>query len=134
TFTNGSGFRTPGVPEDLSGETPAAIHETSLLFAATYSFQIGAWDAFVRGDYQYEDEIQAIQNIDPNIASREVNLLNLSLGIQHPNRWSATLWGRNVTDDEYLQGGFPDVLVPGTFQGYLNQPRTYGLTVRKAFD
>ncbi|MEM1232219.1 MAG: TonB-dependent receptor, partial [Pseudomonadota bacterium] len=47
TFTNGSGFRTPGVPEDLSGETPAAIHETSLLFAATYSFQIGAWDAFV---------------------------------------------------------------------------------------
>lgn len=132
-FTTGSGFTTPGVPEDLSGETPAGIHETSLLFAATYNFSLGDWDAFVRGDYQYEDDIQVAQNIDPDLASREVGLLNLSVGARHSNGWSVLVWGRNVTDDEYLQGGFPDVLTPGTFQGYLNQPRTYGLTVRKDF-
>ena len=132
-FTNGNGFLNPGNPEDLSGETPAAIHETSLSLAATYRFTIGDWNGFVRGDYQYEDEIQAIQNIDPALASREVKLLNLSVGVTSPGGYSLRLWGRNVTDDEYLQGAFPDVLVPGTFQGYLSQPRTYGVTLSKAF-
>jgi len=133
-FTNGSGFLNPGNPEDLSGETPAAIHETSVSLAATYRFTLGDWAGFVRGDYQYEDEIQAIQNVDPALASREVKMLNLGAGVTSPNGWSIKIWGRNVTDDEYLQGAFPDVFVPGTFQGYLSQPRTYGLTVSKSLN
>lgn len=133
-FTQGSGFLNPGNPEDLSGETPAAIHETSVSLAATYGFTVGSWEGFVRGDYQYEDEIQAIQNINPDLASREVKLLNLSVGVTSPNGLSIKLWGRNVTDDEYLQGGFPDVFTPGTFQGYLSQPRTYGVTITKSFN
>ena len=133
-FTNGSGFMNPGNPEDLSGQTPAAIHETSLSLGATYSFELGDWDAYLRGDYQFENNIQAIQNIDPLIASRQVKQLNLAAGISNQAGFSVSVWGRNVTDDEYLQGAFPDVLTPGTFQGYLSQPRTYGLTLSKRFN
>jgi outer membrane receptor protein involved in Fe transport len=48
------------------------------------------------------------------------------------------LWGRNLTNDEYLQSAFPttfqNLAQPFTYSGYPNQPRTYGLTLRKYFD
>ena len=94
---------------------------------------MGNWDAFARADYQFEDRIQAIQNIDPALASRQVKQLNLGAGMTSQSGLSVSVWGRNVTDNEYLQGGFPDVFTPGTFQGYLSQPRTYGLTLGKMF-
>ena len=50
------------------------------------------------------------------------------------NGFEAMLWGRNLTDDEYLQSSFPSVAQPGSYSGYPNQPRTYGITLRKYFD
>jgi outer membrane receptor protein involved in Fe transport len=44
------------------------------------------------------------------------------------------LWGRNLTDDEYLLSAFPTVIQAGSFSGYPNEPRTFGLTVRKRFN
>jgi len=49
------------------------------------------------------------------------------------DNWDFTLWGRNITDDEYLLSSFPSVAQAGSFSGYPNQPRTYGLTVRRHF-
>ena len=43
------------------------------------------------------------------------------------------LWGRNLTDHETLVSAFPTTAQPGTFTGYPNAPRTYGLTLRKNF-
>ena len=44
------------------------------------------------------------------------------------------LWGRNLNNDEYLTSAFPAVAQLGSFSGYPNQPRTYGLTLRKNFN
>jgi len=44
------------------------------------------------------------------------------------------LWGRNVTNDEYLVSAFPTTVQTGSYSGYPNQPRTFGVTVRKYFD
>lgn len=130
SFPNGQGVNGA---EDLSGQTPAAIHETSISIGATYNFEIGNMAAFIRGDYQFEDEIQVIQNVSADIASREVSQLNVAAGLRTESGWSFSLWGRNITDDEYIQSAFPDVLQPATFNGYLNQPRTYGISARKDF-
>ena len=69
-----------------------------------------------------------------NLASREVSELNASVGIRWQNGFEAMLWGRNLTDDQYLISAFPTTVQPGSFDGYPNQPRSYGLTLRKYFD
>ncbi len=119
---------------DLSGETPSGIHEVSIVTTGTYNFTIGNATAFIRGEYIYEDEIQVIDNVPKNVASRDVSTLNASFGLAWENGFEALLWGRNLTDDEYLNSAFPSVAQNGSYSGYPNQPRTFGVTVRKYFD
>ena len=130
---------------DGSGLTPAGIHEISMATSATYThdFENGA-QAFLRAEYLFESDVQALDNVPASIASRKVNLLNASLGYETEGGFGITVWGRNLTDDEYLLSAFPSVgqadprpdNFGGTldsFSGYTNSPRTYGVTMRKRF-
>ena len=119
---------------DLSGTQVPGVHEVSITTTGTYNFEMGNADGFVRVEYIYEDEIQVIENTPPEFASREVSTINASLGLSWDNGFEAMLWGRNINNDEYLMSAFPAVAQFGSFSGYPNQPRTYGLTVRKYFD
>lgn len=116
---------------DLSGEQPAGIPEVALSLSAQYDFRVGNFDSYIRADFQYEDEVQVVDNVSPDIASREVNQLNAAIGLQNDAGLSFTLWARNLTDDEFLISAFPSVAQAGSFSGYRNEPRTFGLTVRK---
>jgi len=129
-------FVLPGnITVDLSGTQVPGVHETSINTSATYSFDIGAsTSGFVRAEYIYEDEIQIIENVPKSIASREVSTFNASLGIQWDNGFEAMLWGRNLSNDDYLLSAFPAVAQSGSFSGYPNEPRTYGLTLTKRFN
>jgi outer membrane receptor protein involved in Fe transport len=119
---------------DLSGTQVPGVHEVSITTTGTYNFEMGNANGFVRVEYIYEDEIQVIENTPASIASREVSTINASLGLSWDNGFDAMLWGRNINNDEYLMSAFPAVAQFGSFSGYPNQPRTYGLTVRKYFD
>ena len=124
-----------GLVQDLSGTTVPGVHEFSMNISGVYNFDIGAsTSGFVRVGYIYEDEIPIIENVPGNIASREVSTVNASIGLQWDNGFEAMLWGRNLTNDEYLLSAFPAVAQAGSFSGYPNEPRTYGLTLRKNFD
>ena len=132
SFTGAEG---PSGPEDLSGTKPAGIPELAITTTAQYNFDIGASsDGFVRVEYIFEDEVQVIENVPADIASREVSTINASIGMRWANGFEAMLWGRNLSNDEYLQSAFPSVAQLGSYSGYPNQPRTYGLTLRKFFD
>jgi outer membrane receptor protein involved in Fe transport len=126
----------PGVggPTDLSGTQPAGIHEVSILVSGAYSFTMGNADGFVRADYLYEDEVPVISNVPGILATREVSTINASAGLAWDNGLELMLWGRNLNNDEYLTSAFPAVAQAGSFSGYPNQPRTYGLTLRKNFN
>jgi outer membrane receptor protein involved in Fe transport len=130
SFENGNGV---DGPEDLSGTKPPGIHEFSMNASATYSFTLGLAEAFIRGEYVYEDEVQVIENVPAEVASREVSMLNASFGLAFDNGVEITVWGRNLTDDEFLQSAFPAVAQLGSYSGYPNQPRTYGVTFRARF-
>jgi len=132
SFVGGAGV---DGPEDLSGTKPAGIPEIAIVTTGQYNFDIGSsTQGFVRAEYIYEDEVQVNENVPTSVASREVSTINASLGISWQNGFEALLWGRNLTDDEYLQSSFPSVAQPGSYSGYPNQPRTYGITLRKYFD
>ena len=126
-FTNGPGGA------DLSGQQPAGISEFNASLSAQYDFLLGGNEAYLRGDYQFEEDVQAVDGIDPEIASREVNLLNVSAGLTTDNGFGVTVWARNLTDEDFLISAFPSVAQAGSFSGYRNEPRTFGVTLRKDF-
>jgi iron complex outermembrane receptor protein len=118
---------------DLSGQVPSGISEVSASLSAQYDFEIGGKEAYVRGDYQYEDDVQIVDGISADIASREVKLLNVSAGMTTDSGLAFTLWARNLADESYLISAFPSVAQAGSISGYRNEPRTFGVTVRKDF-
>jgi len=130
SFKQGSG---PAGPLDLSGATPAGIHKLTIDTAATYYFDLGSTQGFVRGEYLYADNIQVIENVPASIASAEVSTFNASAGLSWSNGLEVILWGRNIFNDEYLLSAFPSVAQPGSYSGYPNQPATYGVTLRTSF-
>ncbi len=131
-FTNAPGVG--GTSVDLSGEQPAGIHEVSISAGARYDFTLSnGMLGFIQGDYQYQDEVPIVENVPAAIASREVNTFNAAAGLDFGNGLDVRAWIRNLNDDNYLTSAFPTTVQPGSFSGYPNAPRTYGMTVRKTF-
>ena len=126
------GAQGPSGAVDLSGKKPAGIPGTTISAGVTYNWIMGDIDGFVRADYHYESKVQAVDNVSEAVASRQVSTFNASAGISYEG-WDATIWGRNLNDDSYLLSAFPSVAQAGSFSGYPNQPRTFGITVRKSF-
>ena len=115
------------------------ISETSINTWARYQFDIGTnLSGFIRAEYYYESDTQVISNVPEDVASRGVSTINASFGLRWLNGFEAMLWGRNLNNDEYLQSAFPttfqNLAEPFSYSGYPNQPRTWGLTLRKYFN
>ena len=118
---------------DLSGTRVPGVHEISMQTSATYVHNLNDnMDAFFRVEYLHESKVPLIENI-PQSFTRDVKLVNASVGIEMENGFDVMLWGRNLTDNEYIIQGFPTVVQSGSVSGYTNEPRTYGVTVRKSF-
>ena len=117
---------------DLSGTTPAGINELSFSVSGQYEFDLtDKIEAFIRADYQYEDEIQVVDNI-PGV-TRDTSIVNASLGLSLDSGLDIRFWGRNLFDHETLTSAFPGVVQAGTVSSYPNQPRTYGVSLRQNF-
>ena len=114
----------------------------SLSAVATYNFNISGMDGFIQADYQYDSAVDINGGGDlsnNNIAlgsrgfrEREVRMINASFGLTRGD-WDLRIWGRNLTNDEWLITWFPAVAQTGSLTGYPNQPRTYGATLRRNF-
>ena len=134
TYDSFEGAATPSGIGSLTGESPAGIHEVSISTSATYNFILNnGWDAYVRADYQYDDEVPTNDNVPASIASEDTKNVNMSAGVAMDEGWSVSVWGRNITNHATLTTAFPTVGNTGGYFGYRNQPRTYGLTAAKAF-
>jgi len=129
---------------DRTGQRPQNVHDTSISVGMTYDWTLGDLDGFVRADYDYEDNTlvsqheQATTNctvVPPTNTFdtyRKVSSLNASVGFSLSS-WDVMVWGRNLTNNDYIIQTFPSVAQSFSVSGYPNQPRTYGLTVRKNF-
>jgi outer membrane receptor protein involved in Fe transport len=125
---------------DISGTTPAGIPELSLSMGATYTHEFaGGTKAIAHVDYAYESPVQIVEGLSgfaPGVVQslqREVNSLNASFTIRLTNGLDVGVWGRNLTNAQYLTTIFPAVAQAGSVSGYPSQPRTYGGTVRFKF-
>ncbi|MFT6045761.1 MAG: iron complex outermembrane receptor protein [Arenicella sp.] len=138
SFTNAGRNPQTGETVDLSGQVPGGINEISASASATYRFTLGSSEAFVRGDYFYEDTINVGDttqdpSLDTSQFTRDSRNLNMSAGLTTDSGLSFSLWARNLTDHVSLISAFPSVAQAGSFTGYRTQPRTYGMTISKDF-
>lgn len=125
---------------DISGTTPAGIPELSLSMGGTYTHEFaGGTKAIAHIDYAYESPVQIVEGLSGFPASvaqnlkREVNSLNASFTVRLTNGIDVGVWGRNLTNAQYLTTIFPAVAQAGSVSGYPSQPRTYGGTIRYKF-
>jgi iron complex outermembrane recepter protein len=103
-------------------------------------------------DFRHSSEYLTGSNLDPRKLQSGITLVNGRIGISTKDqRWTAELWGRNLTDKRYaqitfdapLQGdspqlnpvaGQPGVFAPRAITSQINafggEPRTYGATLR----
>jgi iron complex outermembrane receptor protein len=56
----------------------------------------------------------------------------LKVGWRNDN-WNISVWGKNLTDDEYAAQTSATFLLTGAVQYFLAPPRTYGATLRYDF-
>lgn len=130
---------------DLSGTTPAGIPELSMTLGGTYTYEFaGGTKAIAHIDYAYESPVQIVEGLSgfgsdaagrliAQQFKREVNALNASFTVKLNNGFDLGVWGRNLTNAQYLTTVFPSVAQAGSVSGYPSQPRTYGVTGRFKF-
>lgn len=125
---------------DLSGLKPAGIPDLSVSMGGTYTHEFaGGTKAIAHIDYQYESPTQIVDGLlglPATVAQnlkREVNQLNASFTIALTNGFELGVWGRNLTNAQYLTTVFNAVAQSGSVSGYPSQPRTYGVTGRFKF-
>lgn len=118
---------------DLSGTRVPGVHKISLSTSALYTHDFtDTLSGFIRAEYLHESNVPLIENI-PSSITRQVDLVNLSVGLETESGFGVTGWVRNLTQDEFFLQGFPTVVQTGSVSAYTNEPRTYGITLRKKF-
>ncbi|MEM1114710.1 MAG: TonB-dependent receptor [Pseudomonadota bacterium] len=121
---------------DYSGNKLTRAPEWTFNAGAQYNWTFGGGlGGIARLEYAYQDEFFTRPNNDPFFAADSQNLVNARLGIRgNDDSWEATLWGRNLTDDDNINSldGASSFVFP--FYHYsLIAPRTYGLELRYNF-
>ncbi len=118
-----SGDRVSGNPE----------HFANLGVKQNFNITDGV-DAYVYGEYTYlSDQILDADN-DPLKTEDSYGLLNVRAGVSWEEYGlDVTLWARNVLDEEYKRTTFTPPAQDGKLMSYPSEPRTYGLTLNKAF-
>jgi iron complex outermembrane receptor protein len=104
---------------------------TQVGFGVEYRNEFRAWEYRLRGDLAYQDKMYAeVLNL-ATLPSR--TLLDINLSVTSPSRnLTLTLWGKNVTDEEYVSNS----LVIGFANNYaasLAPGAAWGVTARFAF-
>jgi iron complex outermembrane recepter protein len=133
--TYGNFGAVPGIPARLSGSQLSFAPLFSGTLAAAYERPLTntlRWRASIAG--KGTSRYNTGSDLNPAKMQSAYTLVNARLGIGSANdRWMVELWGQNITDEEYYQVIIDAPLQPGTYNGFLGDPRTYGVALRANF-
>jgi outer membrane receptor protein involved in Fe transport len=120
---------------DLSGETLPNAPTWRSNLGAQFEQPLAAGTGFVRADWSYSSEQNVDAGLDPRAEQDAYNILSARLGWRN-DRYSVSVWGDNLTDETVMTGAGPQSIfggIDGGLQIYLNEPRTYGVTMEVRF-
>lgn len=114
---------------------PLGGPKDELVVSMTRDFSLAGADAFLRADYLLYTDSLMDGNNDPFKKQDSVSIANLHFGIHLDSiDTDITLWGRNIMDERYQRTIFDVPLQAGRLAAYPAEPRTVGITIRKAFN
>ena len=115
-----------------TGQPVSFVSDLILTSTGTYTMPIGEnFEGFVRADARYLGNHFSKGDLIAISAQPNTITVGASAGIgDEDGNWDLSVWGRNIFNEEYLQGVFNSVGQPGSFNGYPNNPPTYGVTLR----
>jgi outer membrane receptor protein involved in Fe transport len=140
-FTQGACYfgRTPTNPTertcDLSGETLPNAPDWRTNLGVQYEHALAAGTGFVRTDWAYSSEQNVDTALDPRAEQGSYSLLSARLGWRN-DRYTVSVWGDNLTDETVKTTAGPQTIfggIDGGLQIWLNEPRTYGVTLDVRF-
>lgn len=117
-----------GGAQDLSGKRLDFAHEFTGNIGAEYRAPLagaGRLEVFSRVDVTYKSAYNAAVNLSRRTEQDGYTLVGLRLGVTSPERWQVTLWGNNITDEEYVIAADDNNYGLRLIQGLT---RTYGVT------
>lgn len=120
---------------DLTGRTLPQAPKRTLSSSVSYERPLGdtQWSGFVLAEFSYRSAAYFNQALDPNLRQKAYGLVNLRVGVLNRDGLKVEGWMRNVFDKDYVTFAFNSPLLSGGYAGFLGEPRTYGLRVRKEF-
>jgi iron complex outermembrane recepter protein len=140
-FTQGACYfgRTPTDPVertcDLSGETLPNAPQWRTNLGVQYEEPVGTGTGFIRTDWAYSADQNVDTALDPRAEQQDYSLLSARLGWRN-ERYGVTVWGENLTDETVKTTAGPQTIfggIDGGLQIWLNEPRTYGVTMDVRF-
>lgn len=117
-----------------TGNEIAFVADFSGNVGATLVFPVQAGSIYVRGDYVFMGE-HWVANRSDRVASTDRydrSLINARLGWRN-DHWNFSIWGQNLTEDEYPSTTNAIQSFSGNQAFVLTPPRTFGVSVRRNF-
>jgi iron complex outermembrane receptor protein len=102
---------------------------------ATLVFPLADGGIYLRADYIFMDDHATNGTAETNLQPKDIDdreLVNVKLGWRNDN-WNVSVWGKNLTDDEYAERTVVTQSFNGVDAYFLAPPRTYGATLRYDF-
>ncbi|WP_101760106.1 TonB-dependent receptor [Oceanicoccus sp. KOV_DT_Chl] len=122
---------------DLSGEELPFAPRWKANSGIQYEAPMGAGDFYSRVDIAWVGKHNPSSELDPRHKQSDYAMGNVKLGWRTENL-DVSLWSKNFTDQSYAIQYAPDNLMSGvtragSHQGFFNDPRSTGVTVRYDF-
>jgi outer membrane receptor protein involved in Fe transport len=120
---------------DLSGETLPNAPDWRTTLGLQYEHALAAGTGFFRTDWAYSSEQNADAGLDARAEQDAYSMWSARLGWRN-ERYSVTVWGENLTDETVINAAGPQTIfggIDGGMQFFLNEPRTYGVTMDVRF-
>lgn len=124
---------------NFNGLTPSGSPRWKANLAADWTHPLGnGLTVALRGEMTYTSALFLDGLLDPRSRQAAVTVFNGRLTLRPDDGpWSATLWGKNLTDEAYFQRTPPQPLTlfanaggtaaPDGYNGYYAEPRTWGI-------
>lgn len=115
----------------LDGERPVNAPKWKTYLGLNYDRTVARGDLYVRGAWSWTDQYNTSFSADPRLAQGAYSWISLRAGVRR-GRCEVVAWVENLLDETVVN--FDSVLSlyagDGSFQSFLQPPRSYGLTLR----
>ena len=116
--------------QDLTGTKPNFVSDFALTGTIAWNQPVTDNLNFVfTTDYRYRTDYTTGQDLDPRTLQDDLLWVNASIGVEQADgNWSIQAWVKNATDEEVFNIVFDTPFQGASFNAFIDDPRTVGIT------